>query len=78
MLTDAEREFCFFKLGLAGSFMESLIETAFKADIHNQYKLAMGFPELMDVVMKYQTERGYWQALAKRFNEEFPGYKINA
>ena len=78
MLTDAEREFCFFKLGLAGSFMESLIETAFKADIHNQYKLAKGFPELMEVVMKYQTERGYWQALAKRFNDEFPGYKINA
>ena len=78
MLTNAEREFCFFKLGLAGSFMESLIETAFKADIHNQYKLAAGFPELMEVVMKYQTERGYWQALAKRFNEEFPGHKINA
>lgn len=78
MVTEAEREFCFFKLGLSGSFMESLINTAFKADINNQYKLAKGFPELMDVVMRYQTERGYWQDVVKRWNAEFPHHKLSA
>jgi hypothetical protein len=77
-VTEAEREFCFFKLGLSGSFMTSLIDTAFKADIHNQYKLAKGFPELMEVVMKYQTERGYWQDLVKRFNIDFPNSTLTA
>lgn len=74
MVTNAEREFCFFKLGLAGSFMDSLINTAYKADIHNQYNLAKGFPEIMDVVMKYQREKGYWADLVERWNKEFPGH----
>lgn len=78
MVTEAEREFCYFKLGLSGSFMESLINTAFKADIHNQHKMSKGFPELMEVIMKYQSERGYWQDLVKRFNAETPNSILTA
>ena len=78
MVTEAEREFCFFKLGLSGSFMESLINTAFKADINNQYKLSKGFPEIMEVVIRYQSEGGYWQDVVKRWNEEFPYNKLSA
>lgn len=78
MVTEAEREFCYFKLGLSGSFMESLINTAFKADIDNQHKMSKGFPELMEVIMKYQSERGYWQDLVKRFNAETPNSILTA
>ena len=77
MVTEAEREFCFFKLGLAGSFTESLINTAFKADMNNQYRLAEGFPELMDVIMRYQSEREYWKHLVERWNKEFTQHKLS-
>ena len=76
MITNAEKEFCFFKLGLSGSFIESLINTAFRADIHNQHKLALGFPELIEVVIRYQTESGYWENLVERWNQESPGHKL--
>jgi hypothetical protein len=78
MVTDAEREFCFFKLGLSGSFMESLINTTFKADMNNQYKLSLGFPELIRVIQRYQSETGYWKDLVERFNKEFPASKLVA
>lgn len=76
MVTDAEREFCFNRMGMSGSFMERLISTIQAADIINQSKLSMGFPELVGVVRKFQSEEGYWEDLVERFNEQFPNSNL--
>jgi hypothetical protein len=76
MVTDAEKEFCFDKMGMSGSFMEKLISTIQRADTINQGKLAMGFPELVGVVRRYQSEPGYWEDLVERFNEQFPNSNL--
>jgi hypothetical protein len=76
MVTDAEREFCFDKMGMSGSFMSKLISTIQNADIINQSKLSMGFPELVGVIRKFQGEEGYWEDLVERFNEQFPNSNL--
>jgi hypothetical protein len=76
MVTDAEREFCFDRMGMSGSFMEKLISTIQNADTINQAKLAMGFPELVGVVRRFRGEAGYWEDLVERFNEQFPNSNL--
>jgi hypothetical protein len=66
-ITNAEREFMFYKIGTAGSFHTALLETIMKADIRNQAKLALGFPDDVQVVQRYQNEPGYWQGLQERW-----------
>ena len=70
MLTDAEREFCFNRMGMSGSFMEKLISTIQAADIINQSKLSMGFPEMVSVVRRFQQEEGYWDDLVSAIVDE--------
>jgi len=70
MLTNAEKLFCMYRLQLAGSGMTALIDAIFALDINNRTKLAMGFPELVEVVNRYNFENGYWEDLVKRWNEE--------
>ena len=77
-ITDAEEIFCFYKLGKEGSFMTSLIDTIFKGDIHNQAKIAKGYPELVQVLQRYGGEKGYWKDLVKRWNKEYPMLKLYA
>jgi hypothetical protein len=67
IVTKAEKEFCFYKAGNAGGFMTRLIDTIFSADDNNRSKLAQGFPELVEVVNRYNRERGYWEDLQERF-----------
>lgn len=69
-LTDAEKTFCLFKLGLEGSGMTALIKAIFALDTDSRAKVAKGFPDLVEVVNKYNFETGYWQDLAKRWNSE--------
>jgi len=75
-ITAAEETFCMYKLGREGSFMTSLIDTIFKGDIHNQAKLGKGYPELVEVIRRYGIERGYWEDLVNRWNEEYPTLKL--
>ena len=75
-ITDAEEIFCMYKLNKEGSFMTSLIETIFKGDIRNQAKLAMGYPELVEVIQRYGGERGYWKDLVNRWNKSYPTHKL--
>ena len=75
-ITNAEEIFCFYKLGKEGSFMTSLIDTIFKGDVHNQAKIAKGYPELVEVITRYGNERGYWSELVDRWNKEYPLLKL--
>lgn len=65
-MEQAELEFMFFMKGTSGSFMTNLFKTIMSADMSNQSKLSMGFPNEVEVVRRYQLEEGYWQNLQKK------------
>lgn len=75
-ITEAEEIFCFYKKNKEGSFMTSLIDTIFKGDDINQFKIAKGYPELVEVIKRYGREKGYWEDLVTRWNQEYPLLKI--
>jgi hypothetical protein len=65
-MEQAELEFMFFMRGTSGSFMTNLFKTIMSADIQNQFKLSLGFPNEVEVVRRYKNEDGYWQQLQKK------------
>jgi hypothetical protein len=65
-MEQAELEFLFFMRGTSGSFMTNLFKTIMSADMGNQIKLSLGFPNEVEVVRRYQLEEGYWQNLQKK------------
>ena len=65
-MEQAELEFMFFMKGTSGSFMTNLFKTIMSADMSNQSKLSMGFPNEVEVVRRYQLKDGYWQNLQKK------------
>lgn len=65
-MEQAELEFMFFMKGTSGSFMTNLFKVIMSADIQNQMKLSLGFPNEVEVVRKYRNEEGYWQQLQKK------------
>ena len=65
-MEQADLEFVFFMRGTSGSFMTNLFKTIMSADMSNQSKLSMGFPNEVEVVRRYQLEEGYWQNLQKK------------
>ena len=65
-MEQTELEFMFFMKGTSGSFMTNLFKTIMSADISNQVKLSLGFPNEVEVVRRYQNEDGYWQSLQKK------------
>jgi hypothetical protein len=65
-MEQAELEFVFFMKGTSGSFMTNLFKTIMSADIQNQFKLSLGFPNEVEVVRRYKNEDGYWQQLQKK------------
>lgn len=66
-MEQTELEFMFFMKGTSGSFMTNLFKTIMSADITNQNKLSLGFPNEVEVVRRYKNEDGYWQTLQKQF-----------
>jgi hypothetical protein len=64
------------KLGQASSGEEALIQCIYSLDKAGRQKMALGFPGIVEVVNKYNFERGYAKDLISRYNEEF-GTKIN-
>lgn len=70
-LTEAEIKFMHYKLGILGGGMTALINAIFKLDRQNRAKIALGFPELVEVCNRFNDESGYWEDLEKRFKEEF-------
>jgi hypothetical protein len=65
-MEQTELEFMFFMKGTSGSFMTNLFKTIMSADMGNQVKLSLGFPNEVEVVRRYQNEDGYWQELQKK------------
>jgi len=78
MLTNEEYEFCMHKKGMSGSFMESLIQTMYLADTDNLHLIGKGYPKLVEVVLRYRSERGYWRDLVARWNKQYPHSPLTA
>jgi hypothetical protein len=64
--TEAEMELYYCIKGTGGGFMTQLVKTIMHADIKNQNKLAMGFPQMVHVTRRYMNEPGYWEILETR------------
>lgn len=75
-ITSAEMKFCMYHLDLEGGFTTTLIKTIFAADSTNREKLARAFPDLVEVIEKYNKESGYWQDLVYRWNQENQNHLI--
>jgi len=65
-MEQAEIEFLYFMRGTSGSFMTNLFNTIMSADIQNQMKLSLGFPNEVEVVRRYRNEDGYWRKLQEK------------
>jgi len=70
LVSHAENLFMEFKQGWTGSGYTALIKCIFALDTPNRQKMAKGFPELVEVVNRYNNERGYWSDLVSRYNQE--------
>jgi hypothetical protein len=69
VLTEAEQLFMHYKNGMAGSGMTALIDAIFKLDTTNRAKIALGYPELIQVCNRFNNEIGYWEDLQKRWKK---------
>jgi len=69
-VTKAEEELFYVVKGVGGSFQTALFELICKADRPNQERLRLAFPSFVDVVIRYQTERGYWEDLQKELKDK--------
>lgn len=76
-LTQAENYLMKDQLHVNGHFMEHLLWAIKKADVQNRAKLALGFPDLVEVVQRFKNEDGYFQDLCARWNEANPDQKVN-
>ena len=74
----AEEQFCMYKLGMTGSGTTALIDAIFKLDTQNQTKIALGFPELVNVINRFCFETGYWKDLVSRWNKENNNHQLFA
>lgn len=69
-VSQEEELFVRHRIGIASSGENALIQCIYALDTKNRAKMALGFPELVEVVNKYNFERGYWKDLVSRYNEE--------
>ncbi len=69
-LNEGERHLYEFQNGMSGSFFDNLFHAIFKADMTNVAKLALGFPEEVKAVKRFQNEDGYWDKVQKAYINE--------
>ena len=50
----------------ATNFHAQLFTLIGKADPENRARLALGFPDEVEAITRYQREKGYWDDLVKR------------
>ena len=55
--------------GKSGPFNKALFETIFHADVCNLESLKIAFPDEVEVVQLYKTDRGYFERLESAIKE---------
>ena len=76
IVTKAEERLCMYMRGIASNSTSLLIKTIFAMDDDNRAKMALGFPDEVNVIIRYKTESGYWQDLVNRWNIVSPGQPL--
>ncbi|HLD91441.1 MAG TPA: hypothetical protein VI911_10605 [Patescibacteria group bacterium] len=68
-LNQGERHLFEYKYQMSGGFFTKLFDCIFHADVGNEAKLSLAFPEEVEAVKRYQNESGYWDKLEKTYKE---------
>ena len=50
-------------------FAGNLAKLIAKGDLHNQAKLARGFPDEVEAIQRFQTEAGYWERILDKAHQ---------
>lgn len=69
-LNDEEWFIYRWRKGMLGSFEDSLANTLSCADEGNLAKLEKAFPVEVSAYKKYTRERGWWQSVLQKTNEQ--------
>lgn len=77
-LTETEILFMHYKNKMAGSGMTALIDAIWKLDRKNRAKIALGYPELVEVCNRFNDEIGYWDDLQNRYQASLTRTYANA
>ena len=76
-MNQSEKKLCEWQLQMTGDFFTLLINAMMRADISNQAKLMLAYPELMGTIIRYKNESGYYQKLCEEWNTEHPNHEIS-
>jgi hypothetical protein len=69
--TEAELQFYYYMRGTSGNGVKSLITAIFALDLENRAKIALGFPELVDICNRYNNESGFYDKLLTKINNYY-------
>lgn len=69
MVTQAELDLYLWQETSNDNFTSKLYTLIAKADNANRAKLALGFPEEVEAMTRFQKEEGYWEDLKKRIKK---------
>lgn len=69
-ITEGERSLYRWQYKIAGGFERSLWDAITAADSTNLAAIAQGFPSHVEAYRRYTSERGYFDELCKRMNEQ--------
>lgn len=58
-----------YRLEDENSFNGLLAKLIAKADLRNQEKISLGFPEEVEAIQSFQTDAGWWERLEDKFND---------
>ena len=69
--SEAELQFYYYMRGTCGNGVQKLITAIFALDLENRDKIALGFPELVDICNKYNNESGFYDKLLTKINNYY-------
>lgn len=69
--SEAELQFYYYMRGTCGSGIKAIITAIFAVDMQNRAKLALGFPELVEICNRYNNEVGYYDYLCKKIDDYY-------
>lgn len=73
--SEAELQFYYYMRGRCGSGIKALITAIFALDMENRAKLALGFPELVTICNRYNTEPGFYDNLLKKIDNYYNSFE---
>lgn len=73
--SEAELQFYYYMRGTCGSGIKALITAIFALDVENRERMAKGFPELVSICNRYNTETGFYDNLLKKIDNYYNSFE---